>query len=133
MAVTKYIFWTEYTDFDKNIGSFHVDEFTWKSKDIKYGNSDLWHQKCSLPCNKVLDFFCMQSHIKVLGIGEAERSLGDIKTIKPEKRSTISSDVSEKQSIVYTSTCIESSIIEQYHSDKQLNTNSSSHNWNEED
>ena len=27
MAVTQDIFWTEYTDFDKNIGSFNADEF----------------------------------------------------------------------------------------------------------
>ena len=75
----------------------------------------------------------MQSHIKVLSIGEAERSWGDIKTIKSDKRPAISSDVSEKQSIVYTSTCIESDRIDQYHSDKQLNDNFSSHTWNEED
>ena len=46
--------------------------------------------------------------------------------------SAISNDVSEKQSIVYTSSCIESARIEQYHSDKQLNDNCSSNTWNEE-
>ena len=56
MAVTQYIFWTEYTEFDKNIGSFDADGFIWKSKDIKYGSSNLWHQKYSLLCNKVLGF-----------------------------------------------------------------------------
>ena len=45
----------------------------------------------------------------------------------------ISSDVSDKQSIVYTSACIESAIIEQYHSNKQLYDNCSSRTWNEED
>ena len=59
MAATKEIFWTEYTDFDKNIGSFNADEFIWKSKDIKDGNSHLWYQKYSLPFTKVLGFFCM--------------------------------------------------------------------------
>ena len=49
------------------------------------------------------------------------------------KRFAISSDVSEKQSIVYTSACIESARIEQYHFDKQLNEKKSSHTWNEED
>ena len=54
MDVTQEIFWTEYTEFDKNIGSFDDDEFIWKSKDIKYGNSNFWHQRYSLPCTKVL-------------------------------------------------------------------------------
>ena len=56
-----------------------------------------------------------------LGIGTAERSWSDVKTMKSGKISDISSDVSEEQSIVYTSACIESAKIEQYHSYKQLN------------
>ena len=53
----KDIFWTDYTESDNNIGSFDEDEFIWKRKDIRYGNSHLWHQKYSLPCTKVLGFF----------------------------------------------------------------------------
>ena len=49
------------------------------------------------------------------------------------EKSPIRSYESEKQRIVYTSDCIESAIIEQYRSDKQLNDNCSSHTWNEED
>ena len=45
MALTQDIFWTEYTDFDNKIGSFYADDFLWKSKDIKDGNSHLWHQE----------------------------------------------------------------------------------------
>ena len=45
---------------------------------------------------------------------------------------SIRSGVSEKQSIAYTSACIESDRIEQYHSDKQFYDNCSSHTWNEE-
>ena len=56
-----------------------------------------------------------------------------MKTIKSGKRSAISSDVSEKQSIVYTSACIESARIEKYQADKQLYDNISIHIWNEED
>ena len=70
---------------------------------------------------------------KVLGIGAAESSWGDIKTIKSGKRYAISNDVSEKQSIIYTSACIESARIEQYRSDKQVYDNCSINNWNEED
>ena len=44
MSVTQDILWTEYTDFDNNIGSFDVNGFIWKINDIKDGNSHLWHQ-----------------------------------------------------------------------------------------
>ena len=59
--------------------------------------------------------------------------MGDVKTIKYGKISAISSDVSEKQSIVYTPACIESARIERYHYEKQLNEMFSSHTWNEDD
>ena len=83
----------------------------------------MWHQKYSLPCTKVIVFFACRVTSKVLGTGEAERSWGDVKTIKSGEISDISSDVSEKHSIVYTSACIGSAIIEQYHYDKKLNDN----------
>ena len=133
MNVTLDVFWTYYTAFDNNVGSYDADAFIWKRKDISDDNSHLWHQKYLLPFTKVLGFVACRVTSKVLGIGAAEHSWGDIKTIKSGKRSAISSGVSEKQSIVYTSTCIESARIEQYQSDKQLYDNYSSHNWNEED
>ena len=42
----------------------------------------------------------------MLGIGAAEHSWVEVKKIKSNKISAISSYVSEKQSIVYTSDCI---------------------------
>ena len=133
MAVTLDLFWTKYIAFDNKIGSYDADEFIWKSKDISDGNSHLWHQKYALPYTKVLGFVACRVTSKGLGIGAAERSWGDAKTIKSGKRYSISSDVSEKQRIVYTSACIGSARIEQYHSGKQLNDNCSGHTWNEED
>ena len=59
MAVTQDIFWTEYTYFDNNNGSFGGDEFICKTKDIRDGKSNLWHQKYELPFTKVLVFCCM--------------------------------------------------------------------------
>ena len=93
MNVTLYMFWTEYTDFDNKIGSFHADEFIWKSKDISDGNSHLWHQKYSLPFTKAIGFFACRVTSKFLGIGAAERSWGEVKTIKSGKISVIISDV----------------------------------------
>ena len=81
MAVTLDIFWIEYTDFDNKIGSFDADEFIWKSKDIKDGNIHLWHQKYSLHFTKVIGFFACRVTSKVIGIGAADRSWGDVKTL----------------------------------------------------
>ena len=107
--------WNEYTLFNHKNDPFDSNDFIWKIKDIRDGNSHLWHQKYSLPCTKVIGFFSCRFTSKFLGIGAAERSWGDVKKIKSGKRSAIISDVSEKQSIVYTSACIESARIEQYH------------------
>ena len=104
-----------------------------ENKYIRDSNSHLWHQKYSLPCTKILGFVACRFTSKVLGIGASESSWDTVKTIKSVKRSAISSDVSEKQSIVNTSACIESDIIEHYNYDKQLNGNCSIHTWNEED
>ena len=41
MAVTIDLFWTKYTAFDKNIGSYDAGEFIWKIKDISDGNIHL--------------------------------------------------------------------------------------------
>ena len=123
MAVTPDLFWTYHTDFDNKLDSFDVDGFICKCKDIRDGNSHLWHQKYSLPFTKVLGFVVCKVTSKVLCICAAERFWGDVNTIKSGNRYAISSDVSEKQSIVYTSTSTESARIEQYYYDKQLNYN----------
>ena len=117
----------------KNIGSFDADEFIWKRKDIRDGNGHFWNQEYTLPCINVLGFFARRVASKFLGIDSSERSWVDAKTIKSGKISAIISDVSEKQSIVYKSACIESARTEQYHSDKIINENCPSHTWNEED
>ena len=93
MAVTLELFLTDYTDFENKNGSFYGDEFIWKIKYIRDGNNYLWHLKYSLPYIKVLGFVAFRFISKVLGIGEAEHSWGDEKTIKPVKIYAVSSDV----------------------------------------
>ena len=82
--------------FDNNNGSFDGDRFIWKIEDIRYGNIHLWHQKYSPPYTKVLGFVACSVTSKVLAVDAAERSKGDVKTIKYAKRSDIISDVSDK-------------------------------------
>ena len=59
--------------------------------------------------------------------------MGDVKTIKSGKRSALCSDISERQSIVYTSACIEEARIGRSLSDKDTNNSSHSHTWNDDD
>ena len=60
-----------------------------------------------IPYTKVLGFVACSVTSKVLGMGYAECSWDDVKTIKSGNRSALGSDISEKQSIVYSSACIE--------------------------
>ena len=45
ITVAQEIFCTEYTYFDNKNSSFDADEFICKRKEIRDGNSHLWHQK----------------------------------------------------------------------------------------
>ena len=96
LHVTLDLFWTDYTEFDRNNGSFNGDKFIWKRKYISDGNSNLCHQKDSLTCTKVLSFVACRFTSKVLGIGSAECSWGDVNITKSDKISAIISDVPDK-------------------------------------
>ena len=76
-----------------------------EAKDIIDGNIHFWYQKYSPPCTKVLSFVACRVTSKVLIIVAEDRSWVDTKTIKSEKRYSISSDVSEKQNIFNTFAC----------------------------
>ena len=59
--------------------------------------------------------------------------MGDVKTKKSGNRSALGSDIYEKQSIVYTSSCIEEARIGRSVSHKYTNNGSHSHTWNDDD
>ena len=61
----------------------------------------------SLPSTKVIGLEACRVTSKTLGIVSADCSWGDVKTIKSGKISALGSEISEKQSIVYTYTCTE--------------------------
>ena len=105
--------------------------FIWNSKDTTDGNSNLRHQKYSLTYTTVLGFVACRVTSKIPGIGSAERSWGDVKTIKSGTRSAPGSDISEKQSIVYTSACIEEERIGRSLSRTYTNNGSHSHTCND--
>ena len=104
-------FWIKYTDFNQNNDPFDSNEFIWNRKDISDGNSHQWHQKYSLASTNFFGFVACKVTVNILGIGSAELSWGDVKKIKSGKISDLGNDISEKQSIVYTSACIEEASI----------------------
>ena len=99
-------FWSEYNSFNHKNDPFDSNEFIWNGKYITDGNIHIWHHKYSLPSTKVLGFVACRVTSKILGIESAERSWGDVKTIKLGKISANGSDISEKQSIVFKYDCI---------------------------
>ena len=124
--------WSKYTNINNKNDHVYGNESIWNSKNISDGNSHLWHQKYSLPSTKVLGFVACRVTSKILGIGSAERSWGDVKTIKSGKRSALGSDISEKQSIVYKSACIEEARIGRTLSHTDSKDGSYNHYWNDE-
>ena len=75
----------------------------------------------------------LQVTSKILGIVSSGRSWDDIKTIKWGKISALGSDISEKQSIVYTSDSIEEARIGRTLSHIDSKDGSCSHSCNDED
>ena len=124
-------FWSEYTNFNHKNDRFGSNDFVWNIKDISDGNIHQWYQKYPLPRTTVIGFVAFRVTSKTPGIGSAERSWVHVKKIKPGKRSAIVSDISEKQSIVYTSTCIEESRIGSTLSHRDIKDVSHSHYWND--
>ncbi len=61
----------------------------------------------SLPFTEVIGFVACQTTSKRLGIGSAERSWSDVKTIKNGKRANIGGETLEKRAILYTSAKLE--------------------------
>ena len=69
----------------------------------------------------------------ILGIRSADRSWGDVKTIKSGKISDLGSDNDQKKIIVYTSACIEESRIGRTILNTDSKYGSHIHYWNDED
>ncbi len=61
----------------------------------------------SLPFTEILGFVAYQTTSKHLGIGSAERSWSNVKTIKNGKRTNIGEETQEKRTILYTSAKLE--------------------------
>ena len=125
-------FWSEYTNFN------HMnDPFDSKNKSgivkisvmviVIYGiMNTIYHLQRA--------WFCiLQCNFKKIGIGSAEHSWGDVKTIKSGKRPSLGSESSDNQSIMSTSSFIEEERIGKNLSNTDGNDGSCSHSWNDND
>ena len=110
-------FWEEFKHFSNQTGDFSKPG-RWLTPDVSTGKYNLRHENYSLPYTIVLGFFACRTTLKNLGIGSAERSWGDVKEIKSGKRSHLSTESVEMQSIVYTAARVGDARIKQLEREK---------------
>jgi hypothetical protein len=113
-------FWDEFDCFRNKKKGYANRNFIWENQDIRHGDSYLWHKKNSLKFTDILGSFACRVCSKILGIGAAERSWGDVKHLKTNKRSHLSGEKVKKQATIFGATCIEQAQIR-----KSLKTNDS--------
>jgi hypothetical protein len=126
-------FWTEHDDFQHKRGNWNLPH-RWNVPDVAAGRSHLWHKKYSLKYSDVLGFVACRVTSKIAGIGSAERSWGDVKHLKSNKRSHLSGDSVEKQALIYSAAKCEEARIEQ---DRKDMAGTGNHNkfgyWGDDD
>ncbi len=91
-------FWNELKAFQNYTHPYHKPS-RWASYDITKGNSNLWHEKYSIPNTSVLGFVACCVTSKLCRIGSAKRSWGGVKQIKDGKMSHLSGKLTEKRTI----------------------------------
>ena len=102
-------FWGEFEDFQsKNKGPYEHREYIFKNHpDLSSHKVHLWHKQETLHYTTIFGSFACRVCSKILGIGSAERSWGDVKHNKSGKRSHLSGDRVKKQATIFGKSCIE--------------------------
>ena len=106
-------FWQEWDDFSDKRGVAYDRDFIWNGTNIENGETYKWHKLYTLHTTKVLGKFACRVTSKILGIGSAERSWGDVKHIKNSKRSHISASRIEKSATIFGASCAQKAAIQQ--------------------
>jgi hypothetical protein len=73
----------------------------WNSAPAVQGKSYVFHERYSLKVTTILGYVACHVTSKVLGIGAANRSWSDVLQPKTDKRSHLSVDAVEHQSIIF--------------------------------
>ncbi len=100
-------FWTEFEHFHAKTGPFANRVYIWKSEDLDKNLSHVWHKKYSLKYTVHLGRVACLVCSKILGIGSAERSWGDVKYNKAGQRSHLSAEATKMQSTLFGAHCAE--------------------------
>jgi hypothetical protein len=107
-------FQTNLNKFFFELGQFHKKEGPYSTQRIWFdtfaqkGQSHLWHMEHTMRYKYTsLGFTACRVASKILGIGAAERSWGDVKRIIGDRRLSLASEKINKQAIIYTSNCIQ--------------------------
>ena len=107
-------FATELRDFQDETGAYARRDHIWQAPEIEQNKSYLWHRSYSHG-TKVLYRYGPRATSKVVGIGSAERKWGNVKHVKKDKRSHLSSEVVKMQATLNGLYCSEkASIQKQY-------------------
>lgn len=125
-------FWDEFELFRSKSGHFGT-AYIWNANnnDLSLGKSHVWHKKNSYFQTKILGKFACRVCSKIVGMGSAERSWGDVKHLKSAKRSHLSTEAVEKQATIFGSACMEAADLERKKA--QENTSGPYQFWDESD
>lgn len=125
-------FWSEYEHFQNKSGVFEK-AYIWNktNSDLQLGKSHMWHKKNSYFQTKVLGKFACRVCSKIVGMGSAERSWGDVKHLKSMKRSHLSPQAVEKQATIFGASCMADAALER--DNEQDNSTDSYKFWDEKD
>ncbi len=101
-------FWTEFEEFQSKTGVYKNREYIFKNHaDLLNSRVFIWHKKETLRFTNIFGRFACRVCSKILGIGSAERSWGDVKHLKVNKRSHLSGERVKKQATIFGTSCIE--------------------------
>ena len=100
-------FWADFEYFNAKTGVYLNRDHILNSMDIRNGLSHIWHKKNSLRFTKIIGRVSCILCSKILGIGLAERSWGDVKNIKKDMRAHLSAEVTKMQATIFGSNSAE--------------------------
>jgi hypothetical protein len=124
-------FWTEWSDFSNKLDAFSSKRM-WNSEPAVQDKSYVFHEKYSLKVMTVLGYVACRVTSKVLGIGTEERSWGDVKQLKTDKRSHLSVADIEQQIVIFGAASMHKARIGREEAEK-LDHNNSSKFWTDVD
>jgi hypothetical protein len=126
-------FWTDWKAFHLKLKPYD-DNGIWDVGTVAEGKSHEWHDIHSLHKTESFGFVACRTTSKALGIGSAERSWGDVKTLREGKRCNIGSGRLEKQAVCYTHSCLERArIFREGKSEHKVDPREVEHGWEDMD